>query len=94
MEFLRRLGERHEALKKKIHATRIPLSKNGQRVMGLVYFTTPIIGGYYVMKWAERRADVNFQREEPEIRRAAGSNARYVAQQNQQLKKMLQDKQQ
>ncbi|KAF1783882.1 EF-Hand 1, calcium-binding site [Phytophthora cactorum] len=63
MEFLRRLGERHEALKKKIHSTRIPLSKNGQRVMGLVYFTTPIIGGYYVMKWAERRADANFQRE-------------------------------
>ncbi|KAG1701041.1 hypothetical protein DVH05_011284 [Phytophthora capsici] len=94
MEFLRRLGERHEALKKKIHSTKIPLSKNGQRVMGLVYFTTPIIGGYYVMKWAESRADANFQREETEIRQAAGSNARYVAQQNQQLKKMLQDKQQ
>eukprot|EP00644_Phytophthora_capsici_P004623 jgi/Phyca11/16354/fgenesh1_pg.PHYCAscaffold_19_\ len=62
--------------------------------MGLVYFTTPIIGGYYVMKWAESRADANFQREETEIRQAAGSNARYVAQQNQQLKKMLQDKQQ
>lgn len=63
MDFFRQLGERHEALKKKIHSTRIPLSKNGQRFMGLVYFTTPIVGGYYVMKWAERRADANFQRE-------------------------------
>ena len=63
MEFLRRLSDRHEKLKKKIHATRIPLSRNGQRVMGVVYFTLPIIGGYYVMKWAERRADANFQRE-------------------------------
>ena len=61
MEFFRRLGERHEQIKKKIHGTRIPLSKNGQRVMGFVYFTAPIIGGYYVMKWAQRRADANFQ---------------------------------
>ncbi|CAH0490277.1 unnamed protein product [Peronospora farinosa] len=93
MEFLRRLSKRHQELKQKIHSTRIPLSNNGQRVMALVYFTAPIIGGYYVMKWAERRADANFQREEMEIRRAAGSNAKYVAQQNQQLKKMLHDKQ-
>ncbi|KAH7484275.1 hypothetical protein PRIC1_003575 [Phytophthora ramorum] len=94
MEFLRRLGERHEALKQKIHRTRIPLSRNGQRVMGVVYFATPIIGGYFVMKWAERRANANFQREETQIRRAAGSSAKHVAQQNQQLKDMLQDKQQ
>ncbi|CEG45160.1 uncharacterized protein PHALS_01477 [Plasmopara halstedii] len=94
MEFFRRLGERHEALKLKIHSTRIPLSKNGQRIMGVVYFTTPIVGGYYIMKWAEGRANANFQREEIEIRRAAGNNARNVAQQNQQLKKQLQQMQQ
>ncbi|CAI5733863.1 unnamed protein product [Peronospora destructor] len=93
MEIFRRLSERHQELKQQIHSTRIPLSKNGQRVMGLVYFTAPIIAGYYVMKWTERRADANFQREEIEIRRAAGSNAKYVAQQNEQLKKMLHDKQ-
>ncbi|KAG7398884.1 hypothetical protein PHYBOEH_010208 [Phytophthora boehmeriae] len=92
MEFLRRLGARHEALKQKIHSTKIPLSKNGQRVMGVVYFTTPVIGGYYVMKWAERRADMNFQREETEIRRAAGGSAKYVEQQNQKLRAMLQEK--
>ncbi|KAF4318209.1 hypothetical protein G195_008570 [Phytophthora kernoviae 00238/432] len=92
MEFLRRLGAHHEALKKKIHSTRIPLSKNGQRVMGLVYFTTPIVGGYYVMKWAEHQADMNFQREETEIRRAAGSSAKYVEQQNQKLREILEDK--
>ncbi|RLN72032.1 hypothetical protein BBJ28_00010548 [Nothophytophthora sp. Chile5] len=63
MEFLRNLSERHEALKKKIHSTRIPLSKNGQRTMGVVYFVTPLVAGYYIMKWTERRAEANFQRE-------------------------------
>ncbi|RLN93647.1 hypothetical protein BBJ28_00004195 [Nothophytophthora sp. Chile5] len=63
MEFLRNLSERHEALKKRIHSTRIPLSKNGQRAMGVVYFVTPIVAGYYIMKWTERRAEANFQRE-------------------------------
>lgn len=63
MEFLRQLGERHERLKKKIHSTRIPLSKNGQRVMAAVYFSIPVVAGYYVMQWAQRRADVNFHLE-------------------------------
>ncbi|CAH0482727.1 unnamed protein product [Peronospora belbahrii] len=94
MECWRRLSERHQKLKTQIHNTRIPLSKNGQRIMGLVYFTAPIIGGFYVMKWAEHRADTNFQREEMDIRQAAGSNAKYVALQNEQLKKMLHDQQQ
>lgn len=63
MEFLRELGERHERLKKKIHSTRIPLSKNGQRVMAAVYFSIPVVAGYYIMQWAQGRADVNFHKE-------------------------------
>ena len=58
--FLRDLGERHERLKKKIHSTRIPLPKGGQRFMGVVYFSIPVIGGYFVMKWAQGRAERNF----------------------------------
>lgn len=63
MEFLRSLGERHERLKKKIHSTRIPLSKNGQRFMAAVYFSIPVVSGYYIMQWAQGRADANFLKE-------------------------------
>jgi hypothetical protein len=31
---------------------RVPLPAAGRRFMGVVYFVTPIIGGYYVMQWA------------------------------------------
>lgn len=63
MEFLRELSARHERLKRKIHATRVPLSPAGQRVMGLVYFSVPVVCGYFIMKWTERRAEANFQLE-------------------------------
>jgi hypothetical protein len=63
MEFLRQLSEGHERLKKKIHSTRIPLSKNGQRAMGVVYFSIPVISGYFLMKWAESKAEINFKQE-------------------------------
>lgn len=77
MEFLRGLGERHERLKKKIHGTRIPLSKTGQRVMAGVYFSIPVVAGYFVMQWAQRRADANFRLE---VRCVCASSAsrRYV----------------
>lgn len=55
--FLARLHQGHERLKKTVHeGMRVPLPKWGQRVMGFVYFCTPIIGGYYVMQWAIGRA--------------------------------------
>lgn len=63
MEFLRNLSARHEQLKKKIHSTRIPLSKRGQTAMGVVYFTVPIVCGYFIMKWTERKADENFHKQ-------------------------------
>jgi hypothetical protein len=44
MEYLKTLLKKHETLKKKIHAFRIPLSPVGQKIMGFVYFSIPIIG--------------------------------------------------
>mmetsp|Transcript_6391 Transcript_6391/g.9739 ORF Transcript_6391/g.9739 Transcript_6391/m.9739 type:complete len:152 (+) Transcript_6391:152-607(+) len=53
MEWIRRLNERHEALKNYVHtAFRYPLPTWGRHAMGFVYFTIPIIGGYNVMQWA------------------------------------------
>ncbi|TMW63033.1 hypothetical protein Poli38472_005651 [Pythium oligandrum] len=90
LAYLRQLGAAHERLKKRIHSFRIPLSKNGQRAMSVVYFSVPVIGGYFVMKWAERRADRNFQLEEDKIRNATGaSTTKSVQRQNEQLRRML-----
>jgi len=45
--------QNHERLKKTVHeGFRYPLPKWGRIVMGGVYMTLPIIGGYYVMQWA------------------------------------------
>ncbi|DBA00839.1 TPA: hypothetical protein N0F65_008482 [Lagenidium giganteum] len=125
MGFFSDLSERHERLKKRIHSTRVPLSKNGQRLMSVVYFSVPIVCGYYIMNWAQRRAEHNFALEvgaracaalgggmaghgihpslalslysclvqEDKIRTAAGGSAnRRVQQQNEQLRKLLDDK--
>ncbi|GLD98574.1 hypothetical protein PINS_up007272 [Pythium insidiosum] len=60
--------------------------------MGVVYFSIPVIGGYFVMKWAERRAERNFALEEDKIRNAVdGSAKQHVQQQNEQLRRMLQN---
>ncbi|CAK9027906.1 Calmodulin [Durusdinium trenchii] len=61
LDALRGLGARHEALKKKIHSTRIPLSKNGQRVMMMVYITVPVVAGYFVMEWSNSFAASKWQ---------------------------------
>lgn len=48
-----RIHQGHERIKKAVHeGMRIPLPRWGQRVMALVYFSTPILGGYAVMQWA------------------------------------------
>jgi predicted secreted protein len=50
---LRSFHERHEKIKHTVHtAWRIPLPKYGQIIMGCVYFTIPVVGGWYVMQWA------------------------------------------
>ena len=53
MSWIRRISERHERLKEYIHnGFRYPLPKYGQYMMGLVYFSIPVISGWYIMQWA------------------------------------------
>jgi hypothetical protein len=50
---LHALRQRHERIKKTVHtAWRYPLPPAGQAFMGLVYFSIPVVGGWYVMQWA------------------------------------------
>lgn len=49
-DFFQDLHEKHERLKKRIHSFRIPLSPRGQAVMKVVYFSIPVIGGYFIME--------------------------------------------
>ncbi|KAG5178356.1 hypothetical protein JKP88DRAFT_225304 [Tribonema minus] len=55
------LRGRHEALKKRIHNFRIPLSPRGQLAMQVVYFTVPFVGGMAIMQWARSKADKNLE---------------------------------
>jgi hypothetical protein len=41
----------HERLKKRIHAFRLPIaSRWGRAAMGCVYFTVPLVAGYFIMQ--------------------------------------------
>lgn len=52
-EGLRTFHRRHERVKTAVHtAWRYPLPPAGRAMMGFVYFTIPVIGGWYVMQWA------------------------------------------
>ncbi len=54
------LSRRHEALKKRIHAFRLPInSRAGRFAMGCIYFTTPLVVGYQIMRWSEGIRDGN-----------------------------------
>ncbi len=57
--FFKKFSERHEALKERIHNFRMPLSPMGVRIMKVVYFTIPIVGGYYIMQVAIGYSDRN-----------------------------------
>jgi hypothetical protein len=51
--FFRNLTIRHDRLKTYIHeGWRYPLPPWGRAVMGVFYFSIPVVGGYYVMQWA------------------------------------------
>jgi len=53
VEWIQRFHQRHEALKNYVHtAFRYPLPPWGRHLMGFLYFTVPVIGGYNVMQWA------------------------------------------
>jgi hypothetical protein len=59
LAFLRTLGQRHEALKQRIHSFRYPLSPGALNVVRVVYFCTPIYLGHQLMMWALRVRDSN-----------------------------------
>mmetsp|Transcript_33949 Transcript_33949/g.34591 ORF Transcript_33949/g.34591 Transcript_33949/m.34591 type:complete len:94 (-) Transcript_33949:199-480(-) len=61
VDFLKDLAARHERLKKRIHSFRIPLSPTGQKIMGFVYFSIPVISGYWVMNYTNELAAKNFK---------------------------------
>lgn len=61
LKFFANLSEEHEKLKKRIHSFRIPLSPTGQRIMGFVYFSIPIIIGYFIMDSANSQAKHNLE---------------------------------
>ncbi|KAF0682958.1 Aste57867_24971 [Aphanomyces stellatus] len=85
MGVFRDFVDAHERLKKRIHSTRIPLGPKGKAVMTVVYFTTPIIIGSYIMQWATSKADDNLK----DV--TSGGRASPVTYQNDSLKKMLKE---
>jgi hypothetical protein len=57
--FFKSFSKRHEALKERIHNFRMPLTPMGVRIMKVVYFTIPIVGGWYIMQAANGYSDRN-----------------------------------
>ena len=88
--FLRDISARHERLKERIHAFRLPLSPTGQKIMGLVYFCIPIIGGYYIMQAAIAQSYHNLgARGEKLLERGQQPHGGETRQQNKQLQTIL-----
>ena len=62
LAFLSGLSARHEALKRRIHAFRMPVrSRAGLAALSVFYFTTPIVAGVYIMRWTDRVAAENLR---------------------------------
>ena len=61
MTTLRDWQERHKRFVKKVHAFRIPLSPQGKAVAQVVYFSVPVVAGYFIMGWATDRAKAEIQ---------------------------------
>ena len=59
MDFLRDISKNHEALKKRIHNFRLPLSPFYLKVAQMVYFTIPIVIGYQIMEWTTSKSIQN-----------------------------------
>jgi hypothetical protein len=55
---------------KPIHNMRIPLSARGQNIMGGVYFTVPLVAGYFLYQWTEKQAAINGMRYDSTVRGA------------------------
>jgi hypothetical protein len=93
LEFFKNFGEKHEQLKKRIHKFRIPLPKWGQRVMGFVYFSLPVMFGYFIMNKttdiAQQNLGVNGEKVKDE--RSYYDRSKIVAEQKKILQGVLDD---
>ena len=93
MEWLRSLNDRHVALKKRVHSFRLPLSPRGVLLMQCVYFTIPVVGGWYVMQWAISKSHENIGLRGEKLREGAagqsGEHARGTSIQNAALQAQL-----
>ena len=69
MNFIRDLKNNHEALKKKIHNFRLPLSPFGRAIATCVYVSFPIVMGYYIMEATNAQAIKNLGRHGEKMRR-------------------------
>lgn len=57
---LQEIHVRHERLKRYVHdGFRYPLPTWGRYMMGFVYFTIPVVGGWHIMQWAISKAHVS-----------------------------------
>ena len=61
--FAARVSARHGALKRRVHAFRMPVkSRAGLFALGVVYFTVPVVAGWYLMGWTNAVAASNHAR--------------------------------
>lgn len=61
MATLRDWQDRHRRFVKRVHAFRIPLSPPAKAVAQVVYFSIPLVAGYFIMGWATDRAKAEIQ---------------------------------
>lgn len=80
---------RHRELKERIHAFRIPLSPNGRRFMGFVYFTIPVISGYFLMQYVTGIAEKNLGERGSKLKPTQSSSKSGTEAQNRALGDML-----
>lgn len=88
-DFLSTLSQRHKELKHKIHSFRIPLSPSGQKAMGFVYFTIPVIFGFFIMQTAIGQAERNLGPQGEKLKRSGIGASSETSQQNKALQAIL-----
>lgn len=69
---------------------RIPLSPAGQRFMGLVYFSIPVIAGYYLMQAVNKQAEQNLGSKGELLVKSGGAASKDTKDQNLALQAILQ----
>ena len=75
---------------KPIHGMRIPLGPRGRNVMGGVYFSLPLVAGYFLYQWTEKQAALNGMRgTRPEALARSSRAANQLKTSNRELNELL-----